>query len=261
MKPECSTSQGARPRSPRTIRASETPYATRPTYELGQPQRQPAGAQLGHRAEVEQERGARRGGRGGLGHPSSVDAIGLLLNSQSCDSGLHDAGHQRRLATATLVGRVRPRPAYAGLAEALRLLIGDGRIGLGVRLPSERELTDALGRLAHHRDPGLRRAARERLRRGPARLRHLHPGARAAGPAPTTGRCSPGPATTTRSTSTARRPRRRRASPRRTPRRRPSCRRTSAVTATSRPASRSSRPRSPRRTSAAGCRPHPSRSW
>ena len=32
MKPECSTSQGARPRSPRTIRANDTPYASRPTY-------------------------------------------------------------------------------------------------------------------------------------------------------------------------------------------------------------------------------------
>jgi DNA-binding transcriptional MocR family regulator len=36
-------------------------------------------------------------------------------------------------------------PMYAGLADALRLLIGDGRIALETRLPSERELTDALG--------------------------------------------------------------------------------------------------------------------
>ena len=36
-------------------------------------------------------------------------------------------------------------PAYVGLADALVLLIGDGRIGLDVRLPSERELTEALG--------------------------------------------------------------------------------------------------------------------
>src|SRR5690606_32351538 len=35
--------------------------------------------------------------------------------------------------------------AYAGLAEALQLLIGDGRIGVDVRLPSERDLTQALG--------------------------------------------------------------------------------------------------------------------
>ena len=47
--------------------------------------------------------------------------------------------------TATLVGGFDRSPAYAGLAEALRLLIGDGRIGLDVRLPSERDLTDALG--------------------------------------------------------------------------------------------------------------------
>jgi DNA-binding transcriptional MocR family regulator len=36
-------------------------------------------------------------------------------------------------------------PAYAGLADALIELVGDGRIGLDVRLPSERDLTDSLG--------------------------------------------------------------------------------------------------------------------
>ncbi|SDC69101.1 PLP-dependent aminotransferase family protein [Nocardioides lianchengensis] len=46
---------------------------------------------------------------------------------------------------ATLVGEFDRSPAYAGLADALVLLVGDGRIGLDVRLPSERELTDALG--------------------------------------------------------------------------------------------------------------------
>ncbi len=46
--------------------------------------------------------------------------------------------------TATLVEGFDRSPAYAGLAEALRLLIGDGRIGLGVRLPSERDLTERL---------------------------------------------------------------------------------------------------------------------
>lgn len=45
---------------------------------------------------------------------------------------------------ATLVGDFDRSPAYAGLADALVLLIGDGRIPLGTRLPSERELTDAL---------------------------------------------------------------------------------------------------------------------
>jgi DNA-binding transcriptional MocR family regulator len=46
---------------------------------------------------------------------------------------------------ATLVDGFDRSPAYAGLADALTLLIGDGRIGAGLRLPSERELTDALG--------------------------------------------------------------------------------------------------------------------
>ena len=46
---------------------------------------------------------------------------------------------------ATLVGDFDRTPAYAGLADALVLLIGDGRIPAGTRLPSERELTDALG--------------------------------------------------------------------------------------------------------------------
>ncbi|KQV65934.1 GntR family transcriptional regulator [Nocardioides sp. Root122] len=45
---------------------------------------------------------------------------------------------------ATLVGDFPRSPAYIGLAESLRVLIGDGRIGLDVRLPSERELTAAL---------------------------------------------------------------------------------------------------------------------
>jgi DNA-binding transcriptional MocR family regulator len=45
---------------------------------------------------------------------------------------------------ATLVGDFDRSPAYAGLAEALVLLIGDGRIPVGTRLPSERELTEAL---------------------------------------------------------------------------------------------------------------------
>ena len=46
---------------------------------------------------------------------------------------------------ATLVGDFGRSPAYAGLADALTLLIGDGRIPLETRLPSERELTESLG--------------------------------------------------------------------------------------------------------------------
>lgn len=46
---------------------------------------------------------------------------------------------------ALLVEGFDRSPAYAGLADALRELIGDGRIGYATRLPSERDLTDALG--------------------------------------------------------------------------------------------------------------------
>jgi DNA-binding transcriptional MocR family regulator len=46
---------------------------------------------------------------------------------------------------AELVGEFDREPAYRGLAEAIRVLITDGRVPAGVRLPSERELTDALG--------------------------------------------------------------------------------------------------------------------
>lgn len=49
------------------------------------------------------------------------------------------------IRVAALVDGFDRSPAYAGLAAALRELIGDGRIGYGVRLPSERELTEALG--------------------------------------------------------------------------------------------------------------------
>ncbi len=48
---------------------------------------------------------------------------------------------------ATLVGRLtgEERPLYLELAEGLRLLVGEGRIPAGTRLPSERELTAAFG--------------------------------------------------------------------------------------------------------------------
>ena len=46
---------------------------------------------------------------------------------------------------AGLVGDFHRDPAYKGLAEGLRVLITDGRIPVGVRLPSERELTASLG--------------------------------------------------------------------------------------------------------------------
>ncbi|HMM93890.1 PLP-dependent aminotransferase family protein [Phycicoccus sp.] len=48
--------------------------------------------------------------------------------------------------TARLVGDVSGvRPAYRALADALRLAIADGRVPVGARLPSERDLTRPLG--------------------------------------------------------------------------------------------------------------------
>lgn len=45
-----------------------------------------------------------------------------------------------------LVGELRPSgPTYAALADRIRLLIGDGRLPLDSRLPSERDLSVALG--------------------------------------------------------------------------------------------------------------------
>src|SRR5690606_17877911 len=44
-----------------------------------------------------------------------------------------------------LVGELPAGPAYSGLADRLTLLIGDRRIPLNVRLPSERALAAALG--------------------------------------------------------------------------------------------------------------------
>lgn len=49
-----------------------------------------------------------------------------------------------RLA-ALLAGATSTAPAYRGLADGLRLLVADGRVPAGTRLPSERSLTTALG--------------------------------------------------------------------------------------------------------------------
>ena len=46
---------------------------------------------------------------------------------------------------AALVGEFPRSPAFRGLAEGLRTLIAEGRVPVGVRLPSERDLTEAVG--------------------------------------------------------------------------------------------------------------------
>lgn len=67
---------------------------------------------------------------------------------------------------ASLVGAFDRSPAYAGLATSLQRLIGEGRISLDTRLPSERDLTEALAvsrttvtrAYAHLRDTGFAEA-------------------------------------------------------------------------------------------------------
>src|SRR3546814_18171837 len=58
---------------------------------------------------------------------------------------------------ATLVGDFDRSPAYTGLADALRLLISEGRTPPDTRMPRERDLTNAL------------RATRTHTRRAPGR--------------------------------------------------------------------------------------------
>ena len=48
-------------------------------------------------------------------------------------------------ALAALIGPITERPAYLGLADALRLLVTDGRVRNGTRLPAERSITTELG--------------------------------------------------------------------------------------------------------------------
>src|SRR5690606_22474856 len=97
------------------------------------------GAQLGERAEVGQGNGSL-----GRGHAGILPESGYIGYSHLCDSGcMQRALSPARLAA--LVGDFDRSPAWLGLHRALRELIGDGRIPVGTRLPSERAGTSALG--------------------------------------------------------------------------------------------------------------------
>ena len=98
---------------------------------------------------------------------------------------------------AALVDDFDRSPAYAGLADALRLLIGDGRVGARPAAAQRARPQRRPRRLAHDRHPRVRRPGRERVRPGPPGIRHLHPAARAAaGAASTAPSRRPRPATT-----------------------------------------------------------------
>ena len=51
----------------------------------------------------------------------------------------------RGLASALGEWRIDAAPAYQALADRVRLLVLDGRLPLGTRLPAERELASHLG--------------------------------------------------------------------------------------------------------------------
>lgn len=77
-----------------------------------------------------------------------MNDIGIESNIQLSDNGLME---RRSIGTASLArqlgiwhGQGRD-PAYRQLANAVRLLILDGRLPLGTRLPGERELAAAIG--------------------------------------------------------------------------------------------------------------------
>jgi DNA-binding transcriptional MocR family regulator len=77
-----------------------------------------------------------------------MTTTGIAFHGQSCESGLVVAT-ERTLSGPSLARRLgawsSSRPQYVALASALRLLVLDGRLPLGTRLPGERELAAALG--------------------------------------------------------------------------------------------------------------------
>src|ERR671932_1216555 len=76
--------------------------------------------------------------------PRSSATIGLETTGQSAGGGMETTSAR---SLAVLVGDLatdRP-PRYAALAGRVRLLVADGRVPLGARLPAERELATALG--------------------------------------------------------------------------------------------------------------------
>ena len=111
------------------------------------------------------------------GHESMIRTTGLPFNSQLADTGLQMSMEMAtRALDVDLLARElgnwrtssRSGPAYQGLADGLRMLIVDGRLPVGARLPSERALADTLrvsrttvtAAYAHLREAGYLNARR-----------------------------------------------------------------------------------------------------
>lgn len=75
----------------------------------------------------------------------SLLATGLEIHSHLRHSGLVNQITSTRLAFLIGLNALEGTPAYRSLADAIRLVIADGRISPGTRLPSERDLTTTLG--------------------------------------------------------------------------------------------------------------------
>ena len=109
-------------------------------------------------------------------HSSIIGPTGLPFNSQLAHTGLEmTVEPAARALDADLLARElgnwrtsnRSGPAYKGLADGIRMLIIDGRLPVGARLPSERTLAALCGcpapvtaAYAHLRDDGYLNARR-----------------------------------------------------------------------------------------------------
>ena len=144
--PEWNTSHGSRPRLPWIIRPIEAPYRVRPTYSWTRRRGKVACLQLLDRVEGGEL--ARRGAAEVA--VTSLQSAGQVAWYSIANCAIVDCMRAQYLPASTLAGLLGvwadgTGPAYRVLAERLRLLIADGRIMPGSRLPSERELTEALG--------------------------------------------------------------------------------------------------------------------
>src|SRR5690606_4335 len=134
-RPWWSTSQGDRPRPASIMSARLRPYATSPSWSW--PKRRPKRSRIGMVN----------------GLPVCVTHATLKASWPGCKGQFGGAGVTGVLRGAQLArllghwhglpGR-RRRPDYLALADAVRGLLADGRLPLGVRLPAERELAEVL---------------------------------------------------------------------------------------------------------------------
>jgi hypothetical protein len=85
-------------------------------------------------------------GKAGIAHDAMVPRVAPCIQGHSRDHGLMPA----MVAPGTLAGLLgtrwrRPGESAHALADALRALVVDGRLGVRTRVPSERALAPALG--------------------------------------------------------------------------------------------------------------------